>query len=196
MFLKIHEGLRISFTLSPFCDLFTFNVSFSIWSMKTFFKLKTVVNQFYMKKHSTVPVFWIMKFIALHVSSGQICLVFPVAGILIGETLHCWRGCFTQCLGFDSWCPGIHSHLGGPRRGRSKAQLPWTLWLLHDLAPTHLSVCPGPPSLNPIFSFSFHSFPLSTILILLLRRYLWALPLGEVLFLHRFSQLLIKWEEM
>lgn len=57
MFLKIHEGLRIWFILSSFCDLFVFNVSFNIWSMKNFFKLKTVVNQFYLNQHSTGPVF-------------------------------------------------------------------------------------------------------------------------------------------
>lgn len=44
MFLKIHEGLRIWFILSSFCDLFIFNVGFNIWGMKNFFKLKTVVS--------------------------------------------------------------------------------------------------------------------------------------------------------
>lgn len=41
MFLKIHKGLRIWFIFSSFCDLFIFNVSFNIRSIKDFFKLKT-----------------------------------------------------------------------------------------------------------------------------------------------------------
>ena len=53
MFLKIHEGLRIRFILPSFCDIFIFNVSFSIWSMRNFFEWKTVVNQLYLKKQAT-----------------------------------------------------------------------------------------------------------------------------------------------
>lgn len=53
MFLKIHEGLRIRFILPSFCDIFIFNVSFSIWSMRSFFEWKTVVNQLYLKKQAT-----------------------------------------------------------------------------------------------------------------------------------------------
>lgn len=53
MFLKIHEKLRIRFILPSFCDIFIFNVSFSIWSMRNVFEWKTVVNQLYLKKQAT-----------------------------------------------------------------------------------------------------------------------------------------------
>lgn len=56
MFVKIHEGLGIRFISPSFGDLFLFNVSFSMGSMKNFFTVETRVTQLSLKKHCTAPV--------------------------------------------------------------------------------------------------------------------------------------------